>query len=109
MRNLMAVIAMLAVGCGYAWADVKCSGRGCGDELVAQGWKRIAQCMDHNWSYLLQKDERIVVCTGVSGRAGPIEDPCQAFKGNLDEYRAMARSNRRSGECVLSSAVTGEK
>jgi hypothetical protein len=108
MNMIVATSALLAVSGAHAVASVPCTGHRCGDELVAQGWTRIAECRGHNWSYLLQKDEKVVLCTGVNGRAGPIEFPCEAFKGNLDKYRLMAAGPRRGGECVLSSAVTGK-
>jgi hypothetical protein len=110
MRSL-AVLSLLALAISYARADVRCSGTGCGAELVAKGWIKIAECNDHNWSYLLQKDAAILLCTGVAGRAGPIESPCQAFKGNLAQYRVVAAklpAERIAGGCVLDPAVTGK-
>jgi hypothetical protein len=90
-----------------AAAPWPCSGTGCGDEFIADGWMKIAECEGHNWSYLLRKGANIVVCTGVNGRAGPIEEPCQIFKGDLAQYRIMAASPRRGAECVMSPAVKG--
>ena len=71
----------------------------------------IAKCEGHNWSYLLRKGGSVVICAGVNGRAGPIEFPCQIFKGNLEQYRIIAATPanvRRGAECVLDPAVTGE-
>ena len=111
MKTLAIALALLACA-SAASAAVPCSGgSGCGDEFIARGWTKIAQCDDHNWSYLLQRNGSIVVCTGVNGRAGPIEFPCENFKGNLAQYRVIAATPanaRRGAECVLSPAVTGE-
>lgn len=107
MRAFAPALALSICAGTHAAAAAPCSGTGCGDEFIADGWMKIAECQDHNWSYLLQKGANIVVCTGVSGRAGPIEFPCQIFKGNLAQYRIMAASPRRGAECVMSPAVEG--
>ena len=89
-----------------------CEGDLCGCHLMAAGWRKIAACDGHNWSYLLQSDRRTLVCMGVSGRAGPIESPCHEFKGSLEQYRILAQrpvAARSRGECWLSPAVTGEQ
>ncbi|MFL5219276.1 MAG: hypothetical protein ACJ8DO_11510, partial [Microvirga sp.] len=107
VRVLFAGIAILTMA--SAEAAVRCDGVGCGAELMTAGWMKIAECAGHNWSYLLEKDATVLICTGVNGRAGPIESPCQVFKGNLNQYRAMAaRPERRGAECVVSSAAKGE-
>ena len=109
MRCLAALLALLACT-SAASAHARCSGEGCGDEFIAQGWTKIAQCDGHNWSYLLQRSGSIVICGGVSGRAGPVEFPCQIFKGNLAHYRMMSamRPDERVGTaCVLGFAATG--
>jgi hypothetical protein len=68
-------------------ADVLCSGTGCGPELIAVGWTKIAECGGHQWSYLLQKGSNIVICTGIAEYGGPVEFPCRAFEGNIAQYR----------------------
>ena len=111
MKALLATVALLAVVNAEALAQLRgCgSGTGCGPEFVAKGWTQIAYCAGHNWSYLLQKSGRIIYCKGVSGRAGPVEFPCQEFKGNLEEYRVMAaKSVTEPVGCWLSSAEIGE-
>ena len=79
MRCLAAALVFLACTSAVL-AHVRCAGEGCGDEFIAQGWTMIAQCPGHNWSYLLRKGTRVLVCTGISGRAGPVEFPCQILR-----------------------------
>ena len=109
---LWAAPVLAQAACDGATALPRCEGDRCGCRLIATGWRKIAACDDHNWSYLLQQGRQIVVCTGVAGTAGPVESPCQEFKGNLEQYRILAQkpqAERRGGECVRSPAVTGEK
>ena len=85
-------------------APVSCSGTGCGADYISAGWTRVALCNDHNWSYVLRMGDELLFCEGVMGRAGPIEFPCQPFKGNLAGYIEMAKKpqDQRSGaECML--------
>jgi hypothetical protein len=72
----------------------------------------IASCAYHNWSYLLARENQIVICTGVSARDGPREWPCTEFKGDIEKYRIVAAkplTQRIGAECVMSPAVTGQQ
>ena len=94
-------ISLLALVGASAGVDVLCTGAGCGEELIADGWTTIAACGGHNWSYLLAKKGDVVVCTGVAAYGGPTEFPCQAFKGDVAQYRSMAAKPANERRCVL--------
>ena len=111
MKALLATAALLALVNADARAQLRAcgSGTGCGPEFVAKGWTRIAECGGHNWSYLLQKDGRVIICTGVSGRGGPIEFPCREFKDDVDEYRVIAaKSAEEPVACPMGPGLAGE-
>jgi hypothetical protein len=110
VRALLAAIAVLTLVRADATAGMPCEGTGCGAEFIADGWVQIAACQYHNWSYLLQKGDHVILCTGVSSRAGPVEFPCQTFTGNVQWYRRFAETLRPrdlGAACWHSAAVTG--
>jgi hypothetical protein len=81
----------------HASAEAVCQGELCGARLIAQGWQKLASCNGHAWSYLLGKGDKVVVCRGISGRAGPTEGPCDEFLGDVEKYRKAAAQVRDIG------------
>src|SRR5450432_2072908 len=75
MRAPAMGLSLLALVSAGTSVDVQCSGTGCGAELIADGWTKIAECGGHSWSYLLAKGSDVVVCTGIAAYGGPIESP----------------------------------
>lgn len=66
---------------------VQCQGESCGCQLIKQGWKVMASCPGHAWSYLLQKGSEVKKCTGISSRGGPTESPCVAYQGDVAQFK----------------------
>lgn len=62
-------------------------GNNCGCELIKKGWKEIARCDGHQWSYVLESNKRRVLCRGIAAHGGPEEDPCVVFTGKLEEFK----------------------
>jgi hypothetical protein len=87
MRAPAMGLSLLALVSAGSSVDVQCSGTGCGAELIADGWTKIAECGGHSWSYLLAKGSDVVVCTGIAAYGGYVEFPCQAFEGDIAQYR----------------------
>jgi len=77
-----------------ASAEARCDGDLCGATLVANGWRKLASCDGHGWSYLLGKDDKVLFCRGISGAAGPVEFPCRDFRGDVEKYRLLAAEVR---------------
>jgi hypothetical protein len=69
---------------------VQCREPGCGCELKKLGWKEIARCSGHHWSYVIEKKRQRKICQGVNARGGPKEDPCSKFDGRLSDFRKCA-------------------
>jgi hypothetical protein len=62
----------------------------CGAVLLKNGWQKIAQCDDgHQWSYILQKAGAQKYCQGINALAGPEEDICQNFTGDIAAFRQL--------------------
>jgi hypothetical protein len=87
MRAPAMGLSLLALVSAGTSVDVQCIGAGCGAELIAVGWTKIAECGGHQWSYLLQKGRNIVICTGIAAYGGYVELPCQAFEEDIAQYR----------------------
>lgn len=62
-----------------------------GPELMKQGWKQTAKCPGHEYSYLVEKAGKRMVCSGVSGYAGPLEYACKPFTGKVSEFKKCAK------------------
>jgi hypothetical protein len=81
-----------------ASAQAHCDGDLCGEKLIASGWRKLASCDGHAWSYLLGKDDKVLFCRGISGAAGPVEFPCRDFRGDVEKYRRLAAVLREIGQ-----------
>ncbi|MBI3505160.1 MAG: hypothetical protein HY059_09980 [Proteobacteria bacterium] len=68
----------------------RCRGQGCGCERLASGWTEIAACEGHQWFYVIEKDAARMVCSGIDGFAGPMEEPCKPFDGDLARFKKCA-------------------
>jgi hypothetical protein len=68
-----------------------CKGEDCGHNLIKNGWVKVADCDDgHQWSYIIQKGAEQKICTGINAFAGPEEDPCKVFSGNIEKFKENA-------------------
>ena len=75
-----------------SWEDqhcavVRCRGTSCGCDLHRTGWKELARCPGHEWNYIMEMDNKRVYCHGISGIAGPVEDPCIPFTSDLETFK----------------------
>src|SRR4051812_26201380 len=70
------LVCALIASIGVAFATY-CDGELCGEQLMAAGWRKVASCSDgHAWSYVLTKQDRALICTGVIAGQGTVEFPC---------------------------------
>jgi len=86
MTRTLAAAAMMASTGAALSAPICDEGRFCIDELIAKGWRRIANCEGHAWSSLLGRDKEMVICQGVDARGGPTGG-CESFRGDPEQYR----------------------
>jgi len=70
-----------------------CRDSPCGRDLLGDGWKEIARCDGHAWSYLMERDGEIMQCSGINARSGPTEDPCKPFSGTVENFKKCTHSN----------------
>jgi len=68
-------------------ATATCKGKNCGCDLLKKGWREIASCNGHQWTYVLEKDGQRRICDGINGFTGPLEMPCKRFTGDLEEFK----------------------
>jgi hypothetical protein len=94
MKTPWAALTVLAFMSTNASPQARCDGDLCGHKLMTTGWQRIAGCAGHTWSYLLAKDDKVLICHGVNARDGPRETPCTEFSGDIDQYRLLAAKPR---------------
>jgi hypothetical protein len=98
MTRALAAAAMMA-STGAALSAPICEGRSCIDELIAKGWRHIANCEGHAWSSLLERDKEMVICKGIAAAGGPTEQ-CESFRGDPEQYRiATAKLTAGGRDC----------
>lgn len=59
----------------------------CGQDLLGNGWREVARCDGHAWSYLMERDGEKMQCSGINARGGPTEIPCKPFSGTVENFK----------------------
>ncbi len=66
---------------------IQCKGSGCGCELLKAGWRELARCEGHQWTYVIEKGSERKLCTGIAALAVYEENPCVKFERDLKEFK----------------------